>query len=178
VVHGPALKLSTELFIVDASPTAALALRAHRPTEEATYVLCRAASELGAEFARRVLRRACQIRKYRSIECLWFVVGSARLEPLGSRLLLVSLLPLVEAGGSVMVAGPQSQSGALLTWLDELRAHPPAAIHLQAKLFPDASESSGAAGSGSVRAEHPSSVESAAFASENRTHPSLLGVAI
>jgi hypothetical protein len=124
-------------------------------------VLCRAASELGAEFSCRVMRRARQIRKHCSIGCLWFVLGPPRLEPIGTQLLLESLLPLVDAGGRVMVECSRAQSRVVQRWFEALRGQPYAGIDLQTSLFPDAIETP------------PSE-----FASENRTPAHWLDVAI
>ena len=56
-------KPGSEIFIVDSCSAAPAALGAHRPASDSTYVLCRAGGELGADFTRRVLRRARQIRE-------------------------------------------------------------------------------------------------------------------
>src|SRR3954463_2365729 len=54
VFRNTSAKPGTEVFIVDSCPAAAIALGAHRPSEESTYVLCRSENERHAEFAARV----------------------------------------------------------------------------------------------------------------------------
>src|SRR4051812_37522316 len=113
-------KPRTEVFVVDSSPAAALALAAHRPREESTYVLCRNAMERAPEFSQRVLKRARQIRMRSSIDSLWYVLGSQPLEPFGSIRLLEALLPLLERGSRLTLATPRSCGSVVFGWVDSL----------------------------------------------------------
>lgn len=111
----------SEVFIVDGSPAAALAVAAHRPSQESTYVLSRAAHERTADFKARVLKRAARIRAREPIGSLWYVVGSASSDAASSIQLLEELLPLLDGGSSVTLAAPRRHGRALFGWIDELR---------------------------------------------------------
>lgn len=137
VFHGSAPKLSTGIFVVDtSSPAAGLALGGYRPTEEATYVLCRTPSERRSEFADRVLRRVHRIVAQRSLGSLWYVVGSGGFD--GAQLLLQALVPLLDDGGSLTVAGPRSQSASILRSIEALLRQRAGSIDVRARFHPDA----------------------------------------
>ena len=133
-------KPRTEVFVVDSSPAAALALAAHRPSEESTYVLCRAAIERGPEFSQRVLKRARQIRVRRSIDSLWYVLGSQLLEPSGSIRLLEALLPLLERGSRITLATPRSCGSLVFGWVDSLLGQRGDDVNMGIRFYPDISE--------------------------------------
>lgn len=130
----------TEIFVVDSSPAAALALGAHRPSEESTYVLCRAAVEQAPEFTQRVLKRARQIQAQRSIDSLWYVIGSRPIEPSGSIRLLEELMPLLERGSRITLATPRSLGNVAFGWVDALLRQRSADINVGVRLYPDISE--------------------------------------
>jgi hypothetical protein len=135
-------KPGTEIVIVDSSPAAALALGAHRPSEDSTYVLCRAAGEASAEFSRRVLRRARSIQKASSIGSLWYVIDGKHLGHAGVQL-LEELLPLLENGSRLTLASPRSCSGLLFSWVDALLGRCGSAleeVEMGVRFLPDASE--------------------------------------
>jgi hypothetical protein len=113
-------KPATEVFIVDGSPAAALAVGSHRPSQESTYVLSRAANEQCGEFKQRVLKRAARIQAREHIGSLWFVVGSSALPLASSVELLEELLPLLGSGSSVTLATPHRHGGVVFGWIDEL----------------------------------------------------------
>jgi hypothetical protein len=130
----------TEVFVVDSSPAVALALGAHRPSEESTYVLCRAASERGPDFSRRVLKRVQQIQAHRCIGSLWYVVGSKSFEPTGSVGLLEELLPLLERGARVTLATPRSFGSVVFGWVDTLLGRTRDDVNMGVRFYPDISE--------------------------------------
>jgi hypothetical protein len=127
----------TELFVVDSSPAAALALGAHRSNEESTYVLCRAAVEPGPAFNERVLKRARQIQARWSIDSLWYVIGSKPVEPPGSIRLLQELLPLLERGSSVTLATPRSFGPVVFGWVDSLLSQRGDDVNMGVRFYPD-----------------------------------------
>jgi hypothetical protein len=133
-------KPRTEVFVVDSSPAAALALAAHRPREESTYVLCRSAIERGPEFSQRVLRRARQIQVRGSIGSLWYVLGSKPLEPLNSIRLLEALLPLLERGSRITLATPRSCGSVVFGWVDSLLGQRGGDVDMGIRFYPDISE--------------------------------------
>jgi hypothetical protein len=137
VFHPTAFRPSTEVFIVDSLTAAPVALHAHRPGEELTYVLCRAARELGTAFKQRVLRRATQIRAHRCIGSLWYVMGRQASEPAGSVLLLQELLPLLETGARLTLASPCSQSQLVFDWLASLLGQRQSEIDVGVRFYPD-----------------------------------------
>ncbi|MEO8184691.1 MAG: hypothetical protein ABI895_38270 [Deltaproteobacteria bacterium] len=130
----------TEVFVVDSSPAVALALGAHRPSEESTYVLCRAAVEQAPEFNQRVLKRARQIQTQRSIDSLWYVVGSRPIETSASMRLLEELLPLLERGSRITLATPRSLGNVVFGWVDALLGQRGADINMGVRFYPDISE--------------------------------------
>jgi hypothetical protein len=133
-------KPGTEVFIVDGAAAAALALGAHRPSEDSTYVLCRAAGELPVEFRLRVLRRTRSILAHRCIESLWYVVGAKSLEPSDSVHLLEALLPLLESGSRLTLASPRSCGGVVFGWVDALLGQRSADVNMGVRFYPDVSE--------------------------------------
>lgn len=133
-------KPGTEVFIVDSSPAAAIALGAHRPSEESTYVLCRAASERNTDFAARVLKRARQIRLHQCIESLWYVVGARTFEASTSARLLEELLPLLERGSRITLATPRSIGGVVLGWVDSLLGQRGDDVNMGVRFYPDISD--------------------------------------
>jgi hypothetical protein len=133
-------KPRTEVFVVDSSPAAALALGAYRPSEESTYVLCRAAAERGPDFSQRVLKRARQIQAKRSIDSLWYVIGSKPIEPPGSIRLLEDLLPLLERGSSITLATPRSFGTVVFGWVDSLLGQRGDDVNMGVRFYPDISE--------------------------------------
>jgi len=128
------------VFVVDSSPAVALALSAHRPSEESTYVLCRAESERGPDFTCRVLKRARQIQTHRRIGSLWYVVGSKSFEPTGSVGLLEELLPLLERGARVTLATPRSFGSVVFGWVDTLLGRTGGDVNMGVRFYPDVSE--------------------------------------
>jgi hypothetical protein len=132
-------KPATELFIVDGSPAAALAVGAHRPSQESTYVLSRAANEHGAEFKRRVLKRAARIRAREQIGSLWYVVGSSSLEPGSSVQLLEELLPLLGDGSRVTLATPRRHGSEVFGWIDELLSKSGSDVSMGVHFYADSS---------------------------------------
>lgn len=128
------------MFIVDSSPAAAIALGAHRPSEESTYVLCRAASERNADFAARVLKRARQIRLHQCIESLWYVIGARTFDASSSVGLLEDLLPLLERGSRITLATPRSIGGAVLGWVDSLLGQRGDDVNMGIRFYPDISD--------------------------------------
>ena len=130
----------TELFVVDSSPAAALALGAHRPSKESTYVLCRAPVERGPEFSERVLKRARQIQARRSIDSLWYVIGSKPIEPVASIELLEELLPLLERGSSITFATPRSLDSVAFGWVDSLLGSWGHDLNMGVRFYPDTSD--------------------------------------
>jgi hypothetical protein len=137
VFQHSAFRPSTEVFIVDSLLAAPVALDAHRPREESTYVLCRAARELGTAFKQRVLRRATQIRAHRYIGSLWYVMGKQASEPSGSVLLLQELLPLLETGARLTLASPCSQGQLVFDWLASLLGQRRSDIDMGVRFYPD-----------------------------------------
>src|SRR4051812_35693267 len=107
VFRNTSAKPGTEVFIVDSPSAAALALGAHRPSEESTYVLCRADNEKTTDFAVRVLKRARQIRIHQCIESLWYVIGARTFDASSSARLLQELLPMLERGSRITLATPR-----------------------------------------------------------------------
>ncbi|HKO90068.1 MAG TPA: hypothetical protein VJU61_02885 [Polyangiaceae bacterium] len=134
---GNASKPSTEMFIVDSWLAAPVALHAHRPGEESTYLLCRAASELGTAFQQRVLRRAKQILRHRCIGSLWYVMGRQASEPAGSVLLLQELVPLLDTGARLTLASPCSQGPVVFDWLASLLGHRRSEVDMGVRFYPD-----------------------------------------
>ena len=128
------------MFIVDSSPAAAIALGAHRPSGESTYVLCRAASEHTADFAARVLKRARQIRLHQSIESLWYVIGARTFDPSSSSRLLEELLPMLERGSRITLATPRSIGGAVFGWVDSLIGQRGDDLNMGVRFYPDSSD--------------------------------------
>lgn len=128
-------KPGTEVFIVDGSPAAALAVAGHRPSQESTYVLSRAAHEGAADFKDRVLKRAARIRARQSIDSLWYVVGSAPFEPATSLRLLEELLPLLDGGCNVTLSAPRRHGRVLFSWLDELLGKSNADVSVGVRLY-------------------------------------------
>lgn len=131
-------KPGTEVFIVDGSPAAALAVAAHRPSQESTYVLSRAAHERNADFKQRVLKRAERIRARERIGSLWFVVGSASIDAASSIQLLEELLPLLDGGSSVTLAAPRRHGRALFGWIDELMGKGGPDVSMGVRFYADA----------------------------------------
>jgi hypothetical protein len=131
-------KPGTELFIVDGSPAAALALGAYRPSQESTYVLSRAAHERGLDFKQRVLRRVARIRARECIGSLWFVVGSPPRDTASSTQLLEELLALLDSGASVTLAAPRRHGHVLFAWMDELLAKGAERVSMGVRFYPDA----------------------------------------
>jgi hypothetical protein len=130
-------KPRTEVFVVDSSPAAALALGTHRPSEESTYVLCRAALERGPDFAQRVLKRTRQIQLKWSIDSLWYVLGSKSIEPAGSIRLLEELLPLLERGSRITLATPRSFGTVVFSWVDALIGQRGDDVNMGVRFYPD-----------------------------------------
>lgn len=128
------------MFVVDSSPAAALALGAHRPSEDCTYVLCRAASERGPDFTQRVLKRARQIQVHRCIGSLWYVVGSKSFEPTGSVRLLEELLPLLATGARLTLATPRSFGSVVFGWVDALLGRRGHEVNMGVRFYPDIAE--------------------------------------
>jgi hypothetical protein len=128
------------VFVVDSSPAAALALGAHRPSEESTYVLCRAAGERGPDFTRRVLKRVRQIQVHKSIGSLWYVVGPKSFEPSSSARLLEELLPLLEPDARVTLATPRSFGSMVFGWVDALIGRMGDSVNMGVRFYPDVSE--------------------------------------
>jgi hypothetical protein len=137
VFQRNAFRPSTEVFIVDSLRAAPVALDAHRPGEESTYVLCRAARELGTAFKQRVLRRATQIRSHGCISSLWYVMGKQASEPAGSVLLLQELLPLLETGARLTLASPCSQGQLVFDWLASLLGQRRTEIDMGVRFYSD-----------------------------------------
>jgi len=131
------------MFIVDSLVAAPVALHAHRPGEESTYVLCRAASEPGTAFKQRVVRRAQQIRAHRCIGSLWYVMGMQASEPAGSVLLLQELLPLLETGARLTLASPCSQGQVVFDWLASLLGQRRSEIDMGVRFYPNQVSSDG-----------------------------------
>jgi hypothetical protein len=127
---------SVEVFVVDSSMAAAAALQAHRPSAEATHLLCRHASEPSSEFSARVLRRITRICKSSSIGSLWYVVGPETLESHGSSLLLDGLLALLKPGTDLQLVSPVGHEGALFNWLGPLGQ--PHQLGVELRVYPDA----------------------------------------
>jgi hypothetical protein len=140
VFHGSAPKLSTGIVVVDTSPAAAFTLGGYRPAEEATYVLCRMPNERRSEFANRVLRRVHRIVGQRSLASLWYVAGARGFDAAGAQRLLQALVPFLDEGGSLTVAGPRSQSATVLGWVDALLRQRADGIDVHARFYPDAAE--------------------------------------
>ena len=140
VFRNTSAKPGTEVFIVDSSPAAAIALGAHRPSEESTYVLCRAASECNADFAARVLKRARQIRAHQCIESLWYVIGARSFDASSSSRLLEELLPLLERGSRITLATPRSIGGAVFGWVDSLLGKRGDDVNMGVRFYPDISD--------------------------------------
>ncbi len=130
-------KPRTELFIVDGSPAAALAVGAHRPSQESTYVLSRAAHERSDDFKQRVLKRAARIQAREHIGSLWYVVGAPPAEPASSVQLLEELLPLLERGSSVTLAAPRRHGRIVLGWIDELLGKSGSELNVSARFYAD-----------------------------------------
>jgi hypothetical protein len=103
-------------------------------------VLCRAAIERGPEFSQRVLKRARQIRVRRSIDSLWYVLGSQLLEPSGSIRLLEALLPLLERGSRITLATPRSCGSLVFGWVDSLLGQRGDDVNMGIRFYPDISE--------------------------------------
>ena len=133
-------KPATEVFIVDSSPAAAIALGAHRPSEESTYVLCRAESEHNAVFAARVLKRARQIRLHQCIGSLWYVIGARTFDASSSGRLLHELLPLLERGSRITLATPRSIGSAVFGWVDALLGLRGDDVNMGVRFYPDSSD--------------------------------------
>jgi hypothetical protein len=131
-------KPGTELFIVDGSPAAALAVGAHRPSQESTYVLSRAAHERSSEFKERVLKRAARIQARECIGSLWYIVGSPSPERGGTLQLLEELLPLLDGGTSVTLAAPRRHGPLVLGWIDELLGKGGADVSVSVRFYADA----------------------------------------
>lgn len=131
-------KPATEVFIVDGSPAAALAVGAHRPSQESTYVLSRAVNEQSEEFRERVLRRAARIQARQDIGSLWYVVGSPGVDGASSVQLLKELLPLLSSGSRVTLATPRRHGRVVFSWLDELLGHGGADVGLGVQFYSDA----------------------------------------
>ncbi|MEY4551507.1 MAG: hypothetical protein RL685_7702 [Pseudomonadota bacterium] len=138
VTRGGCDKPATEVFIVDGSPAAALTLGAHRPSQESTYVLSRAANEQCNEFKERVLKRAARIQAREQIGSLWFVVGSSALPPASSVQLLEELLPLLGSGSSVTLATPRRHGRVVFGWIDELIGKGSADVSVGVHFYSDA----------------------------------------
>jgi hypothetical protein len=140
VFRNTSAKPGTEVFIVDSSPAAAIALGAHRPSEESTYVLCRAASERNADFAARVLKRVRQIRSHQCVESLWYVIGARTFDASSSTRLLEELLPLLERGARITLATPRSIGGVVFGWMDSLLGQRSDDVNMGVRFYPDGSD--------------------------------------
>lgn len=141
VTHKGCEKPGTEVFIVDGSPAAALAVAGHRPSQESTYVLSRAAHERSADFKQRVLKRAARIQARERIGFLWYVVGSASFDSPSSMELLEELLPLLDGGSNVTLSAPRRHGRVLFTWVDELLGKSGADVAVGVRLYADVASS-------------------------------------
>lgn len=130
-------KPRTEVFIVDGSAAAALAVAGHRPSQESTYVLSRAAHEPGADFKERVLKRAARILARERIGSLWYVVGSASPDAATSIQLLEELLPLLDSGSNVTLSAPRRHGRVLFGWIDELLGKGGSDVSVGVRLYGD-----------------------------------------
>jgi hypothetical protein len=125
-----------DVLVVDTPRAFGTTLGAPSADAECTHVLCRHMDETTREFSTRVLRRIQRIQQTRRVRTLCYVIGAESGTARPGRV-LAALLPLLDEGSSLTVAGPRSHQSAVFACIDSAMQRGRDDLTLRAELYAD-----------------------------------------